>query len=278
MNLLKQCFGFYVFANIHVALASYCLIRITFLEFDFENQSLALFVFFATILSYNMIRLVQLDRINSMTAIWIKANKKGLVLLNIMALFGLVYFAFDLNLSGFIALLPFVVATLFYVLPIKNKSSGLRQIPGLKLFLIAISWAGITLYFPIQEAGLSAVSNQWLFFVQRFLFVLAITIPFDIRDSQFDLRELATLPQVLGVNKAKIVAIIAVLAFLGVDLFLLDISSSMFKVHLLIVLISMVLIGFSSPIRNRFYTTFWVEAIPIVWYILMLLFTDQGVF
>jgi hypothetical protein len=277
MNLLKQGFGFYVFANIHVALASYCLIRITFLEFDFENQSLALFVFFATILSYNMIRLVQLDRINSMTAIWIRAHKKGLVLLNIMALFGLVYFAFDLNLSGFIALLPFVVATLFYVLPMKNKSSGLRQVPGLKLFLIAISWAGITLYFPIQEAGL-AVSNQWLFFVQRFLFVLAITIPFDIRDSQFDLRELATLPQVLGVNKAKIVAIIAVLAFLGIDLFLLDISSSMFKIHLLIVLISMVLIVFSSPIRNRFYTTFWVEAIPIVWYILMLLFTDQGVF
>jgi hypothetical protein len=277
MNLLKQGFGFYVFANIHVALASYCLIRITFLEFDFENQSLALFVFFATILSYNMIRLVQLDRINSMTAIWIRAHKKGLVLLNIMALFGLVYFAFDLNLSGFIALLPFVVATLFYVLPIKNKSSGLRQIPGFKLFLIAISWAGITLYFPIQEADF-AVSNQWLFFVQRFLFVLAITIPFDIRDSQFDLRELATLPQVLGVNKAKIVAIIAVLAFLGIDLFLLDISSSMFKIHLLIVLISMVLIGFSSPIRNRFYTTFWVEAIPIVWYVLMLLFTNQGVF
>ncbi len=277
MNLLKQCFGFYVFANIHVALASYCLIRITFLEFDFENQSLAFFVFFATILSYNMIRLVQLDRINSMMAIWIRAHKKSLVLLNIMALFGLVYFAFDLNLSGFIALLPFVIATLFYVLPIKNKSSGLRQIPGFKLFLIAISWAGITLYFPIQEADF-AVSNQWLFFVQRFLFLLAITIPFDIRDSQFDLRDLATLPQVLGVNKAKIVAIMAILAFLGVDLFLLDISASIFKVHLLVALISMVLIGFSSPIRNRFYTTFWVEAIPIVWYILLLLFTDQGVF
>ncbi len=277
MNLLKQCFGFYVFANIHVALASYCLIRITFLEFDFENQSLAFFVFFATILSYNMIRLVQLDRINSMMAIWIRAHKKSLVLLNIMALFGLVYFAFDLNLSGFIALLPFVIATLFYVLPIKNKSSGLRQIPGFKLFLIAISWAGITLYFPIQEADF-AVSNQWLFFVQRFLFLLAITIPFDIRDSQFDLRDLATLPQVLGVNKAKIVAIMAILAFLGVDLFLLDISASIFKVHLLVALISMVLIGFSSPIRNRFYTTFWVEAIPIVWYILLLLFTEQGVF
>jgi len=277
MNLLKQCFGFYVFANIHVALASYCLIRITFLEFDFENQSLAFFVFFATILSYNMIRLVQLDRINSMTAIWIRAHKKSLVFLNVLALFGLVYFAFDLNLSGFKALLPFVVATLFYVLPIKNKSSGLRQIPGLKLFLIALSWAGITLYFPIQEAGL-AVSNQWLFFAQRFLFILAITIPFDIRDSQFDLRELATLPQVLGVNKAKIVAIMAVVAFLVVDLFLLDISESIFKVHLLVALISMVLIGFSSPLRNRFYTTFWVEAIPIVWYILVLIFTDQGVF
>ncbi len=154
---------------------------------------------------------------------------------------------------------------------------GRYHLKDLKLFLIALSWAGITLYFPIQESGLT-VSNQWLFFAQRFLFILAITIPFDIRDSQFDLRELATLPQVLGVNKAKMVAIMAVVAFLGVDLFLLDISSSIFKVHLLVGLISMVLIGFSSPLRNRFYTTFWVESIPIVWYILVLIFTDQCIF
>ncbi len=274
MSLIKKWFGFYVFANIHVAFASYCLIRITFLEFDFENQSLALFVFFSTIISYNMIRLIQLEKINTTTAIWIRANKRGLVLLNIIALIGLVYFAFDVNLSGFIALLPFIVATLFYALPKNNARGGLRQIPGFKLILISLSWAGVTLYFPIQEAGISTISHQWLYFVQRFLFVLAITIPFDIRDSQFDLPELATLPIVLGVNRAKIVAILAMVVFLGMDYFLLDFNSILFKVHLLVATVSIVLIGFSHSKRNRFYTMFWVESIPIVWYILILVFID----
>lgn len=278
MSLLKKWFGFYVFANIHVALACFCLVRITFLEIDFENQSLALFVFFSTIISYNMIRLIQLEKINTTTAIWIRANKRGLILLNIIALTGLVYFAFDLNLSGFIALFPFVIATLFYVLPINNARGGLRQIPGFKLILISLSWAGVTLYFPIQEAGISTISHDWLYFVQRFLFILAITIPFDIRDSQFDLPELATLPIVLGVDKAKIVAMLVMVAFLGMDYFLLDFSSILFKVHLLVATISIVLIGYSSPKRNRFYTVFWVESIPIIWYILMLVFIDSCIF
>ena len=94
MSLIKKWFGFYVFANIHVAFASYCLIRITFLEFDFEKQSLALFVFFATLISYNLIRLIQLEKINTTTSIWIQANKRSLFILNSIALIGLVFFCF----------------------------------------------------------------------------------------------------------------------------------------------------------------------------------------
>ena len=47
MHLLKQWFGFYVFSNVHVAIAAYCLTKITFLEFGFQNEPLALFVFFS---------------------------------------------------------------------------------------------------------------------------------------------------------------------------------------------------------------------------------------
>ncbi len=274
MGLLNKWFGFYVFSNIHVAVAAYCLTEITFFHFDIQNQSLALFVFFSTILSYNMIRLFQLNRINSTTAIWIRANKKPLILLNILALSGVIYYAFDLRIEGFIALFPFVIATLFYVIPIKKKVNGLRQVPGLKLFLISFSWAGITLYFPIQEAGFLEVSNLWLYIAQRFFFIMAITIPFDIRDAQFDLPKLATIPQVLGVNKAKMMAVVAVFVFIWIDFFLLDTSSVMFIVDLTIAILSLFLIGFSSVNRPRFYTTFWIDGLPIIWYIMMLIFVD----
>ena len=272
MSLLKRGFGFYVFANVHVAIAAYCLTKITFLDFDFYNEHLAIFVFFSTILSYNMIRFFQLDKINSATAIWIRANKKGLLALNIMAMSGVVYFAFYISSSGFLALLPFFIATVFYVLPIKNKAIGLRHVPALKLILIAFSWMGISLYFPLYEAGQIDISNQWLYFVQRFLFIIAITIPFDIRDTHFDLPELATLPQIIGVNKAKVVAVICMLAFIILSVFLKGAASSLFKADLILMLATVGLISFCTQNRNRFYTAFWVESLPILWYILYLIF------
>ena len=274
MRLLKQWFSFYVFSNVHVAIAAYCLTKITFLEFGFQNEYLALFVFFSTILSYNLIRLFQLDKINSMTAIWIRANKKGLLVLNILALSGIVYFAFKLSIRGLLALLPFFIATVFYVLPIKNKAIGLRQVPALKLILIAFSWVGITLYFPLQEVGHLDVSNQWLYFVQRLLFIIAITIPFDIRDAQFDLPELATLPQVFGVNKAKIVAVICMVLFILLSVFLKGKQSTFFYADLILMFISIGLILYCNQNRNRFYTTFWIEALPILWYLLYLVLID----
>lgn len=271
MRLLKQWFSFYVFSNVHVAIAAYCLTKITFLELGFQNEYLALFVFFSTILSYNLIRFFQLDKINSMTAIWIRANKKGLLALNMLALAGIVYYGFKLSIRGFLALLPFFIATVFYVLPIKNKAIGLRQVPALKLILIAFSWVGITLYFPIQEAGHLDLSTQWYYFAQRFFFIIAITIPFDIRDAQFDLPELATLPQVLGVAKAKIVAVLCMLVFMGLSVFLRGMESTLFYAELILMLITIGLVLYCTQNRNRFYTTFWIEALPILWYILYLI-------
>ena len=271
MHLLKQWFGFYVFSNVHVAIAAYCLTKITFLEFGFQNEPLALFVFFSTILSYNLIRLFQLDKINSMTAIWIRANKKGLLVLNMLALSGVFYFASKISMKGLLALFPFFMATVFYVLPIKNKAIGLRQVPALKLILIAFSWVGITLFFPLQEAGHLDVSTQWFYFAQRFLFIIAITIPFDIRDAQFDLPELATLPQVLGVSKAKIVAVMSMLVFILLSAFLNGLQSNLFYTDLTLMLITTGLVLYCTQNRNRFYTAFWIEALPILWYLLFLI-------
>ncbi|MGI9531697.1 hypothetical protein [Lutimonas sp.] len=277
MNLLKRWFEFYIFANIHVAIACYSLTRITYLHYNFQNEFLAFFVFFSTILSYNLIRVVQLDSIKTMTSNWIAANKKGLIFLNAIAFSGMLYCASKLNLHGFYTLMPFMLTTILYVLPAKNKSRGLRQVPGLKLFLISFTWAGVSVVFPLAEANLLELPDQGLYFLQRFLFVLAITIPFDIRDSQFDHPELATLPQVLGIDRAKVIAIAAILGFLAIDIFLKDTNSVDFKIHVMIALITSFFIAFSSPLRKRFYTMFWVEAIPIVWYATLLVF-DQGVF
>ncbi len=278
MSLLKKWFSFYVFANIHVGLAAYCLTQITMKEFDVENRSLAYFVFFSTILAYNFIRVFQLNRINSMIAFWIRSNKNALIILNSICLVFVIYFSLNFRLSTMLLLLPFLLATFFYVIPGSSKLKGLRHIPGFKLFLISLTWAGITLYLPLFVAELQETDGIWIAFVQRFLFVMALAIPFDIRDAYFDFPDLKTLPQLMGIKNSKVVAILAMIIFAILELDKPQGIDAPFIVLILITVLSIVLILGSGLGQKKFYSSFWVESIPVFWYILLLIFADQVVF
>ncbi len=274
MQVLKRSFAFYVFGNIHVALAAYCLTKITFLQFDIINQSLANFVFFSTLLSYNFIRLFQLDKLNSMTATWIRVNKRYLMVLSGLALLGSIYALLNFRLVEVIVLFPFFLATLFYVFPYKKKITGLRNVPGLKLFLISITWTGLTLYLPLLSAEVHDVQHVYISIAQRFLFIFAITIPFDIRDAQFDLPGLNTFPQKLGVNNSKIMAVLALLMVVILDTLMPYKDPNYFRVNLFMMGLSVVMIAFSGAKRGRYYTAFWIESLPILWYLLYLFFIN----
>ena len=177
MSLLKKWFSFYVFANIHVGLAAFCLTQITMMEFAVEDQSLAYFVFFSTILAYNFMRVFQLNRINSMIAAWIRSNKNALIVLNSICLVLGIYFSLNFRLSTILVLLPFFFATLFYVVPGSSKIKGLRHVPGIKLFLISFTWAGITLYLPLFVAQLQEADGIWIAFLLYYL-ARAVTLVF----------------------------------------------------------------------------------------------------
>jgi len=278
MSLLKKWFSFYVFANIHVGLAAFCLTQITMKEFAVEDRSLAYFVFFSTILAYNFMRVFQLNRINSVIAAWIRTNKNALIVLNSLCLILAIYFSLDFRLSTMLVLLPFLLATLFYVVPGSSKIKGLRHVPGIKLFLISFTWAGITLYLPLFVAQLQEADGIWIAFVQRFLFIMALAIPFDIRDAHFDFPDLKTLPQLIGIKNSKVVAILAIVIFALLELFRAQDMDASFMVLVIITILSIVLILGSRPGQKRFYSSFWVESIPVFWYILLLLFADQVVF
>ena len=278
MSLLKKWFSFYIFANIHVGLAAFCLTKITMKGFDVENRSLACFVFFSTILAYNFMRVYQLDRINSIIAIWIRSNKNSLVLLNIVCLVFVIYFSLDFRLSTMLILLPFLLATFFYAMPGSSKLKGLRYVPGFKLFLISFTWSAITFYLPLFVAQIHDTDGIWIAFVQRFLFIMALAIPFDIRDAHFDFPDLKTLPQRIGIKNSKVVAILAMIIFALLELYRIQNMNAPFMVIVIITIMSIVLILGSRPGQKRFYSSFWVESIPVFWYILILLLADQVVF
>ena len=93
----------------------------------------------------------------------------------------------------------------------------------------------------------------------------------EIRDLKFDSIKLATIPQQIGVKKTKILGVLLLLIFLGLNVFKEEIITIYLYKEIIMTFILMLFILFSTKYRNTYYTSFWVEALPIFWLILMLL-------
>lgn len=207
MKFLFKALDLLVASNIYV---SFGVLILTWLSLDFRQIShpeLLAFVFFSTVFIYNFIRLFRLQPMrvegNSKRHEIILRNRDFLWFLCIISCLLACYFFTFIYESIWFYLFPFAVISLAYVLPVYKSQSGwfrLRDVPFIKIVLIALTWAFVTEGLP---SILATTKMEFLPFFERFLFIFAITIPFDIRDLYFDHVSLKTIPQVLGVNKAK---------------------------------------------------------------------------
>ena len=270
-HFIKIFFDFYIFSNIHVALATAALTKITLLNIGISENKTALFVFFATLLSYNVIRFLRLNDIKNWYNDWIKINLNTLYFISILSLLFLLYFAFQLRFKAILYLIPFAITTFFYTFPIKKMS--LRNIAGLKLFLIAISWAGITVLFPLIQNYMSIQTNQWITFIQRFLLVIVITLPFDIRDLDYDNHQLKTIPQQIGIQKTKVIGILLLVLFFFIEFFKMNIEAKSVLITLSIATLSAILLVKSDTKQHKYFSAFYVESIPIVWLLFIVLWS-----
>lgn len=96
-------------------------------------------------------------------------------------------------------MLPGLIA-LGYVIPAGKGGKRLRDLHFLKIFLIAVVWAWITVWLPAAEAGLGLERSVMLMALERATFIFAITLPFDVRDMRIDQHtRVKTLPAFLGI-------------------------------------------------------------------------------
>lgn len=276
MHFFKRIFDFYIFSNIHVALAGFALTKITLVQFGITQSLSPLFVALSIIVSYNFIRFFELknERLQWYKK-WLFKYKKMLLSLVIFSFFllGSILFNSRFNLKSLLILAPFAFMTLFYVVPlmkINNVEVSFRNFPFIKIISIAISWAGVTVLFPLYEAGVSFTLEIYIAFFQRFLFLIALIIPFDIRDVYIDSKFLSTLPQLLGIKRSKIIGYLMLVLFISLDFFKNE-SDTIFKL-ITVSIVTAIFLMQSSPKRTRYYTSFWVETIPIFWYVLVLIF------
>ena len=185
-------------------------------------------IFFATLVEYNLHRLIifvtNKEALNSDKHKWVRENLKGFYLLVYLSVTGFVCVAFLAKKEVLFALAPIAAITVLYSLPIfgnKRTIFSLREIPYLKIFLIAFVWASSTILLPIIQSGNTFERTQVLaIFMERFFFVFAITIPFDIRDVVADKQTgLKTIPLLLNENKSLAISYLSLFVFFIISFF-----------------------------------------------------------
>ncbi|MES2827156.1 MAG: hypothetical protein V4687_03345 [Bacteroidota bacterium] len=217
---------------------------------------------------------------------WIFSHHRliiSITLISILCLIplGLLYLSIESKLlmifTGLIAIgynIPF--------LTLNNQRIGLRNIPGIKLFLIAMVWAVSCVLLPIMELQHSnqlniSPTNTLLLVFKRFLFIAAITIPFDIRDLfQDKLYALKTIPVMLGERKAYIFCQFLLLGYLLLLLLFRQAEYTDIAAVVLNLMITGWLIFKSNIKKNEYYYFFYLDGTMLLQYLLLLLFSYLG--
>ena len=200
--------------NIVVSLSAMVLSAGFTFHLGVENWiNYGLFSFFSTLAVYNGQRVFKSEQLNETPWLhWVKKNKQALIFVvvtsSVSALLSLILLL-NLNWKTMTILGVSGLISALYVIRLCGKN--LRETPFLKIHLIALSWTLILIVFPIVNESID--TSKWLYGVAHYLFVLGVTIPFDIRDLKYDSVSQKTIPQLVGVPASKVIGVFAILIF-----------------------------------------------------------------
>jgi len=222
------------------------------------------FSFFATLAVYNGQRLFKVSEVETPWLAWVRSNSSSIRLLTIVASlislalgFVLVYTRDFWYVTFW--MLPAVVVSFLYVFRLKGKN--LRDVPHLKIHLIAFAWVFVLLLFPFfcRFYITSDFTRPFIALILgHYFYVVAITIPFDIRDLKYDSQSQKTIPQVLGINVSKLISLGLLLAS---TVFLTGLTPIRFDNYwfYLAIAVQIVLVLAMNTKRSDLYCAGWID-------------------
>jgi hypothetical protein len=238
------------------------------LEFDLANSlSLYGFVIFGTITAYNFVKYAGVAGLHHRS---LTKSLKTIQVFSVLSFVLFLYFGFQQAIETLLVAFLFGLLTIFYAIPFLQKKN-LRTISGLKIFIVAIVWAGVTVMVPVVASENHFYNDQMITFIQRVLLVVVLTLPFEIRDLPFDSVTLKTLPQRLGVSMVKIAGYLTMICCVLLD-FLKEDALSFYTSSLIIFcLLTSLCLFYAKKRQARYFASFWVESLPILWLGILLL-------
>src|SRR5690554_5155102 len=263
MKLSKWILAFYINSSIHVALAVIALTAITVLEYNLTvPKALWAFVFFGGITGYNFVKYAKIAGLHHRH---LTKSLKTIQVFSGLCFLLLLYSVFYLPWNVLLIAAAFGLPTFFYAVPL-IRHKNLRSFTGIKVFIVAFVWAGITVIVPVVLAVDDVSGDVLLTFFQRIVIVVVLILPFEIRDVPYDSLNLKTLPQQIGVWGTKMLGEGILLICLVFEFFKLSTDGA----YLISLLLFSVLLGamliISKPYQNRYFASFWIEGLPILWW------------
>ena len=218
-KVLLSILDFLLFSNLFIAICAVAQGLVTYhlLNAKPDRYILAI-IFFGTLGVYNFSMILSKpknpEKSPYLRVRWIFSHHRliiSITMISVLCLLplGLLY----LSIEAKLLMIFTAVLALGYNIPfltLNHQKIGLRNIPGIKLFLIALIWSVSCVLLPVVELEHNyqiniSTAETLLLVAKRFMFIAAITIPFDIRDLfQDKLYALKTIPVILGEKKAYI--------------------------------------------------------------------------
>lgn len=265
---LKRIVDIILFGNFYIALGTVCLIQSTVVQIKQTSHlwAYSVLAFFATLFVYNFQRIFYKapQSTASIRRIWISEHPQ---LIRGFAAVGFIGAGISFLFNDYkivVYLLPLLALCIFYFVPFIR----LRKNPWLKLLTLVSVWTMVTAVVPMLLGHIPFDQNALLHILVRFVFMIAICIPFDIRDLQLDKEDdVITIPHLIGEKKARGLAF-AFMVLYGI-LIILEYRLQMINPEVMAALISCaaisaVIVLMSSTKRSEYFYVAGIDGTMLV--------------
>lgn len=264
MKRLTQLLDGLLYSNIFIGL---CAVALAFtnqltVEGDFYLDQTCWFIFFSTIFTYSFLKFrgpgdnVQGNYHQNWAAEYPQLSR------NLLLISGIATTAFFFRLSREQQLIVGVLAfiTCFYgfvPIPFLQSKKKLRNFGLLKTIFVGLVWSVTTVAVPLAGLGVGGETLAFLL-LRRFLFVMALTLIFEIKDMAGDSHyNIRTVPMAIGVVNTKLFAqgiLFLLMLIIIIQYFFYDISlANMLAINLSLFITILCVQAVNEQTGERYY-------------------------
>jgi 4-hydroxybenzoate polyprenyltransferase len=205
---MRKAMEYAIRSHLHLAIFSFVYV-LGLYKGNLYTPYYALMFAFGILSIYNFHRLWKLKRgdLPDIILKWLVANKVSIASLSIISLFLTIYLYLSYFAQNYLIHLLCAVCLLISILYVyRLRRYSLREIPYIKIFLVLGIWYFLLHIMPCM------LFNSVVYPVEGLLLLFAILIPSDMKDIDYDPKEMKTIPQLIGTNNSlKLMRVLSVI-------------------------------------------------------------------